>query len=423
MTTNSQVATAPIVVSAHIIMTEHTADRTYFYADVPTATRVLRAEFRGTGISMRKDEHHVSRMNGGTSYSWNLYMGESHIGYAVIRHGAVDTERAYVLAYSGDFIIAGAYTDTDTDSSDLAIALADIIAKWHVSAQGASKLAWTAPSKLTERQQWNPDAGESWAVANAVLFDSLETGRPHEISAAGLRYTFHVPACEYCTDHAIVSAWQNFRDCDGSTDKHLQMDTAAITIEAHEYTTSPEWSDLGRCRECAGVARGHRWDSAAYAYGRVDQTWADDAPEMVRVAAERVALAIDPFYRRNDDHAAFTLCVRDLTTGRNTWHAVDSVPAAREIARTALELIAERSGHAETARIWDKTTPDTRWVSGQTLIARDFNTLAIVDVQFRAITTRMLNPFNFSAPLGQLARIPVTGHKRATKKRANSTNL
>jgi hypothetical protein len=208
---------------------------------------------------------------------------------------AMDAQRAHIVVRSGDTAIAGTYTDSERDTDDIAMELADAVGTWHV-ARGARPLIWTAPSKLSESDQCDPAASDSWESVYLSARDLLGYARNYtlDIHTPRVSITMHIPDCEFCTNHAIVSAWQNFRDAELS-DVSAQ-DVEAIRAEALTYSGQigaryDDWVDLGRCRRCAGVARGNRDESYDYALGRVVQTHRDNAPAEVRDAAARVAHA------------------------------------------------------------------------------------------------------------------------------------
>lgn len=216
----------------------------------------------------------------------------------------------------------------------------------------------------------------------------------------------------------------------GEMPRRNSQDETAIRAAAAEYVTSPEWSELGRCVECAGVRRGGWRESARYAYGRVDQAYADKAPQFVRESAERVALDTDPGYRRNvDDVTPWTVTVTrgTLASGdaRTVTHYAATAPAADDIARSALRTIAMEMFNADPEHfvrtvttngdrvsVWPKSVPDTAYVPGYVLNVAGEN-VARATVTFRAVTVAMLTG-DFAA-VGRLYRSPYSGAIRPRK--------
>lgn len=427
-------AVTDTVVSLSIIVTDSDHVTEDFYATEALALKAARRYSRYYGLSMRKSTPHRSNLtDGGFSLAWDIYestdRNAQHVGYIVVRNGVlVDNTRAYVLVHDAGTVIAGTYTDTDKDTDDIAIAVADTVAEYMV-ATGGRKLAWTAPSKLTDAQQQNPENGDSWTDVHASVAEMVAAARPyyHASHYSSLAYTVGIPECQFCEDGALVSAWQNARDSlteYGAVPSYMYgpNDGARLRETAREFVMSPDWADLGRCVECAGKARGLANDSAEYAYRRVDETFADNAPQFIREAAERLALWANPRFRMGDrEPAKFKVTIRNQTDGTFTDHQLISTRAADEISLAALERIQRDLSHVRYTHIAPKVVPDTQYSPGLMLVnAENGSVLAYADVHFRAVTKAMAKGEIFPSEPAKLERSSLTGVQWSAKNtRAN----
>lgn len=411
MTVQTETETVAIPVYSasvgRIIFTDSPYSFEFIYSTPEVALKAVRRELRGKGFTTRKaTDHSVRTTAGAARLSWDIYSAGEHVGYMSITTGDLDTTRPHVLVHDGGSVAGGAFTDGPTDDDDLAIAVAHIVGA-HYIANGDRKLNWA--DTLTEAQEMNPENGDRFHSVRAHVLEMIQRARPfteHSYSD-GWTVVNHIPDCEFCTDHAIVSAWQNSRDMIGHGHTDTPEMERAIRLDARDFTGAngqkyDEWAGVGRCTRCAG-RHGHRDESASYAYGRVDETYSGNAPLFVREAAERVALDTDPGYRslerlEGTEPSPWRVCVRDLTTGKHVWHSLKGLVGAEEIAQEGLRQIAASLPNYASGELMIVPkdckhlgfTRDGFYSPGFALMrTRDYRVISYADVHFTAWTEAM----------------------------------